>query len=121
MLYIAIFIGGAFGGGLRYLVSLTIMNSEFPYATFIVNIIGALLMGIFTTYFLTFFKSHPIIHKMITTGFLGALTTYSSMSLEVIHFIEHGQMILAIFYIMISMLFGIMFMAIGYKKGIKQS
>lgn len=121
MIYISIFIGGAIGGGLRYLASLLFINHTFPFATLLVNIVGALLMGIFSTYFIKYFKAHPDIQKMITTGFLGALTTYSSFSLEIVHLVENGQNILAIAYILLSMILGFTFMAIGYKKGSIQS
>ena len=59
MVYLAIFLGGAIGGGLRYLVSLTITNDAFPFSTLTVNVIGALLMGIFSTYFISYFNLHP--------------------------------------------------------------
>lgn len=117
MVYLAIFLGGAIGGGLRYLVSLMITNDAFPFSTLTVNVIGALLMGIFSTYFIIYFKAHPNIKKLITTGFLGALTTYSSLSLETVELLERGHIFLAGTYLLVSLLLGFIFIAIGYRKG----
>ncbi len=121
MVYLAIFLGGAIGGGLRYLVSLMITNDAFPFYTLTVNVIGALLMGIFSTYFINYFKSHPNIKKLITTGFLGALTTYSSLSLETVELLERGHIFLAGTYLLVSLLLGFIFIAIGYRKGTDQA
>lgn len=121
MVYLAIFLGGAIGGGLRYLVSLTITNDAFPFSTLTVNVIGALLMGIFSTYFISYFKSHPKIKKLITTGFLGALTTYSSLSLETVELLERGHILVASTYLLVSLLLGFIFIAIGYRKGTDQA
>lgn len=120
MVYLAIFIGGALGGGLRYLVSLMITNHSFPFSTLLVNITGALLMGVCSTYFIRYFKLHPNIKKLITTGFLGALTTYSSLSLETVVLLEQGHILLASIYLIASLMLGFLFIAIGYKKGTDQ-
>lgn len=117
MVYLAIFLGGAIGGGLRYLVSLMVTNDAFPFSTLTVNVIGALLMGIFSTYFISYFKAHPNIKKLITTGFLGTLTTYSSLSLETVELLERGHIFLAGTYLLVSLLLGFIFIAIGYRKG----
>lgn len=120
MIYVVIFIGGAIGGGLRYLSSFIISSNTFPFSTLSVNLMGALLMGICSTYFIKYFKKHPYIQKMITTGFLGALTTYSSLSLETIHLLKSGQFILAFTYLTISIILGFIFVALGYKKGTEE-
>ncbi|GGH98641.1 MULTISPECIES: fluoride efflux transporter CrcB [Mammaliicoccus] len=117
MVYLAIFIGGAFGGGLRYLTSVMIHNTTFPLSTIIINVLGALLMGVMTSYFISYFKTHPNIKKMITTGFIGAFTTYSSLSLETVVLLKNGHIIIASLYLILSMIFGFIFIAIGYKKG----
>jgi len=121
MVYLAIFLGGAIGGGLRYLVSLTITNDAFPFSTLTVNVIGALLMGIFSTYFISYFNLHPNIKKLITTGFLGALTTYSSLSLETVELLERRHILVAGTYLLVSLLLGFIFIAIGYRKGTDQA
>lgn len=121
MIYLAIFLGGSFGGGLRYLASLIITNTTFPFSTLLINVFGAFLMGICSTYFINYFKSHPNIKKMITTGFIGAFTTYSSLSLDTVVLLENGHILLASLYLIISMFLGFIFIALGYKKGPKHS
>lgn len=117
MVYIAIFIGGCLGGGFRYICTLLIQQSYFPFATLTVNVLGALLMGVFSTYLISYFKAHSNLKKLITTGFLGAFTTYSSLSLETVQLIINGKCLLAFIYVLSSMLLGFVFMAIGYKRG----
>ena len=74
MQYVYIFIGGALGALLRYLISLN-TDGGFPIGTLIANLTGAFVMGLLTALIIAFFKpSEP--KKAITTGFLGALTTF---------------------------------------------
>lgn len=75
MQYVYIFIGGALGALLRYLISFLNTDGGFPIGTLIANLTGAFVMGLLTALTIAFFQTiRPI--KAITTGFLGALTTF---------------------------------------------
>lgn len=86
MQYVYIFIGGALGALLRYLISFLNTDGGFPIGTLIANLTGAFVMGLLTALTIAFFSNHPTLKKAITTGFLGALTTFSTFQLELINF-----------------------------------
>lgn len=81
MQYVYIFIGGALGALLRYLISFLNTDGGFPIGTLIANLTGAFVMGLLTALTIAFFSNHPTLKKAITTGFLGALTTFSTFQL----------------------------------------
>ena len=81
---IAVASGGAVGAVLRFYTSITIVKHfphDIPFATLTVNIIGSFIIGILVALFLHFTPS-PIVKGFLITGFLGALTTYSTFAIE---------------------------------------
>jgi len=95
-LYIAL--GGALGAVSRYLVSTWITNKTehiFPWGTFTVNILGSFFLGLI--FVLTLEKSviSPQSRMLISIGFLGAFTTFSTFTLETLNIIKEGNISLA--------------------------
>ncbi|WP_436859737.1 fluoride efflux transporter CrcB [Staphylococcus caeli] len=117
MQYLFIFLGGAFGALLRYGLSFINDSSGFPTGTLYANLIGAFLMGLLGTTAVKYFKNSPLLKKGITTGFLGALTTFSTFQFELLGFFEQGAYFLMITYALLSYLLGILFCYIGVKLG----
>jgi fluoride exporter len=80
----AVGIGGALGAITRFYVG-TIVVKYFPYelplATLIVNILGSFLIGLLVGLFLTL-TPPDYLKGLLITGFLGALTTYSTFAIE---------------------------------------
>lgn len=80
---IYIFLGGGTGSVLRYCVQLLmherIVSYTFPWATFAVNIIGSFLIGFFYA-LSTRFNLSPEIRLLLTAGFCGGFTTFSTFS-----------------------------------------
>lgn len=74
--YIAVAAGGAAGALVRYFVSQR-LNREFPWGTFCVNIFGSFLLGWYVTN-----EGREILDSLYATGFLGALTTFSTLQFE---------------------------------------
>lgn len=110
---LAIGCGGFLGAILRAYVNNIALNklpSDFPYATLGVNLIGSFLMGLLIAYFMytNFFSLHT--KSFLTTGFLGALTTYSAFAIESLFLLQAGSIFLALTNIVLNV-FGTIFMA----------
>ena len=83
---IAISFGAVVGALSRYYITLWFasrLGTAFPYATFFINITGCLAMGFFITLASERVVMIPLeVRLMVTTGFLGAYTTFSTYGLE---------------------------------------
>ncbi len=68
---------------------------DLPYGTLGVNLIGSFMMGILVAYFMytTLFSLH--MKSFLTTGVLGALTTYSTFAMESVLLLHGGHLLLA--------------------------
>lgn len=92
-------IGGFLGAASRYLVSQYCtkwFGNQFPYGTLVVNIIGALLIGIILEVFTTTNLISENMKLFLTTGILGGLTTFSTFSYETISLFYASRYSLAI-------------------------
>jgi CrcB protein len=89
--------GAAIGAPLRYLSDRAIQNRHdtvFPWGTFIVNVIGSLILGLLTGAAFAGGAS-PQVQLALGTGFCGALTTYSTFSYETLRLLEGDARFLA--------------------------
>ncbi|EKU50295.1 fluoride efflux transporter CrcB [Staphylococcus massiliensis] len=117
MQYVYIFIGGAIGALLRYLLSFLHEPTDLPVGTFIANIIGAFLVGYLSHAAIQLFQDHPNVKKGVTTGFVGALTTFSTFQFEIVQMLNHHQIWLALSYAILSFLAGLTFCMKGFALG----
>ncbi|MDB1122624.1 fluoride efflux transporter CrcB [Vibrio algarum] len=86
-------IGGAFGACSRYLVSelcVALMGRGFPYGTLTVNVVGSFMMGLLIAAFETELLSQVPWRQVIGLGFLGALTTFSTFSMDNVLLLQQG-------------------------------
>lgn len=111
-----VFLGGGLGSVVRYLAGLSLSKSinAFPYQTFLVNVIGSLLIGLLLGYFNTQESTSPQWKLLLVTGFCGGFTTFSTFSFETISLIKTNQIGTAFLYVMLSLIIGIVATYIGY-------
>lgn len=102
---VAIFLGGALGALLRAGLgeALPAGGAAWPWATFLVNIAGAALLG----YWFTTLPHTSYRRPLLTTGFCGALTTFSTVQLELVEMIDAGKLTLAVLYLAVSVAAGL--------------
>lgn len=100
MIYLAVAIGGALGALSRFGMGQWLADSGYAHlhpATFLVNVIGALLIGILFVGAERFTLSEPARLGM-SVGFLGAFTTFSAFSLQLLTDIQEGEVLRAVSY-----------------------
>ncbi|ADL67645.1 fluoride efflux transporter CrcB [Thermoanaerobacterium thermosaccharolyticum] len=122
MEYIYIGIGGFFGAILRYIVSSyyqSILHTVFPIETFFINIFGSFLLSYISNLTLEEFKVNFNIRLAITTGFIGAFTTFSTFTKETMDLLRNGRIAVALIYVLLSILVGFIMSFIGFELGDK--
>ena len=108
-----IFLGGGAGSVLRYLVGMWIDSTAFPWATFAVNAVGSLAIGLFGGWAARFGWSEAL-RLSLTTGLCGGFTTFSTFSKESIALAESGRWSAFAAYAFGSIAIGIAAVALGY-------
>lgn len=94
MMMLAIALGGAVGSVCRYLLGLSIqsrLGGDFPLGTLIINITGSFVLGFLLRYALLGTEINPVTRALLTTGFCGGYTTFSTFSYETAALIEGGE------------------------------
>ena len=112
----AVFFGGGIGAVLRFITGLILVHkirTNLPIATFLVNIVGCLLIGFLYILFTEKIQISPTIKYALIAGFCGGLTTFSTFSLELVEMIQNNQYLTALLYIIASIVIGILFVYIG--------
>ena len=106
-------LGAFLGSGFRHLINIKIglLNLLFPWATFGINLTGSLLIGILMA---ISFKDQNLWKLLLTTGFCGGFTTFSSFSFESLSLLKSGNIVMALNYIFLSIMGGLLFAIIGY-------
>jgi CrcB protein len=102
------FAGGFAGAVARALVNQALAPEpgRWPWATFVINIAGALLLGYFTTRLQERLPLSAYRRPLLGTGFCGALTTFSTMQLELLGMLDADRIGLATAYASTSVVLG---------------
>lgn len=90
---VAVASGGAFGAVARYLASGWVQDLTggfFPWGTFVVNALGSFLLG-FSLIWLQSTLASAEMRTLVTIGFLGSFTTFSTFSYETLAMLRDGE------------------------------
>lgn len=112
----------AFGGGLgsaaRFWISTTashcLQGSRFPVGTFLVNIVGCLLVGILWAANERWIFLTTTWRLLLFTGIAGGFTTFSAFGLETILLLRRGDFAIAALYVSLSLICGISLLAFSF-------
>jgi fluoride exporter len=110
----AIYVGGVLGALARVGLAQATPHAPggWPWGTFAVNMVGALLLG----YFFARLGDHPedsLAHPFLTTGICGTLTTFSTMQLELFEMVDGGHLAVATAYLAVTLAAGFLFVRAG--------
>lgn len=108
--------GGAIGAGFRWHLSriaLQLLGPAFPWGTWIVNLLGSLLLGLLAGVVVRHGPSGEPLLLFLGVGVLGGFTTFSGFSLEMVQMLERGNALLAVAYAVSSVAGSVMLLIVG--------
>lgn len=113
---LAVGMGGFIGSVARYLVSRIEFqkSGNYPINTLIVNVVGAVLIGIIIAYAKEYGMSEEKL-LFLKMGLCGGLTTFSTFSVETFGFIESGNIMMGLAYIAVTVILCVLGVYIGLK------
>lgn len=116
---LAIFAGGFAGAIARAALSEGVVNDPgtWPWATFVANIAGALALGYVLSRLHDRRPVPSVRLRLLGTGFCGALTTFSTMQLELLRMLDGGHYELALAYATVSIGAGVAAVALATRAG----
>lgn len=102
---LAVFIGGGLGSVARWYVSLKMngISPVLPLGTLTVNLVGAFIIGLGIAIFSRMTHLDPVWKLLLTTGFCGGLTTFSTFSLELVYMLQDGRFAAALLNILLNL------------------
>lgn len=107
-------VGGACGAVARYAITEWIPN-DFPWGTLVVNVLGSFLLGVLIAVGITNEQVTPEILLLVGTGALGAFTTMSTFSVDVIQLIDSGEHMPALSYMFANFILCPLFAFVGWR------
>lgn len=117
---ILVFIGGGLGSVLRYSTSLALKNTVytnfFPWSTFLVNILGSFLIGLFTCLALKNMLN-PDLRLLLIVGLCGGFTTFSTFANESLALLKDHSYVTFAIYTALSISLGILAVVLGNQLG----
>jgi CrcB protein len=110
MVLVAVF--GSLGALSRYGIAVWVGPRSFPYATLAINLIGSFALGVVLT--LATQRLRPDLAAGLAIGFLGAFTTFSTLSWDSFSLLRDGRPAAALTNVVVSMIAGVAAAALGY-------
>jgi CrcB protein len=124
MTTLAVAIGGALGAVTRYVIAVRIYGSfgvGFPWGTLFVNIVGCAILGVILGLVEERDAFSPQLRTAITVGFIGGLTTFSTFVFEYWQYLQEGDPLRAIAYVVLSLVLGLAAFTAGHSGAIAVS
>ena len=118
--WLLVMLGGSLGAASRYAVSLLtarLFGPQFPYGTMVVNLAGCFLIGPLSALPEPPRLLTPDVRLLLTTGYLGAPTTFSTFSLETVNAGRAGLTLQSLTNILINNLGGLSLTWLGLRLG----
>lgn len=112
--------GGAIGSVLRLLLSEWTqkeLHTTYPYGTMVVNLIGALVIGLAMSVILQLETIPSWIKFFLVTGILGGFTTFSTFAYETVTLLQQGDWSGALFYGGVQLIVGLLLCFLGLAIG----
>ncbi len=104
----AVAFGGAFGAVGRYLIMSQVghwFGAAFPFSTLAVNVLGSFILGGLIEVMALVWSPSEEVRAMLVVGVLGALTTFSTFSMDIYFLMERGDAFSAGLYVAASIIF----------------
>jgi len=117
--YLAIGVGGFIGAILRAYTAGIVNNTikhDIPFGTIAVNLIGSFILGTLIGLIQYSAIQNPYLKSMLTTGLMGAFTTFSTFAVESFFLIKNDLIMESLVYISINVFGSIILAAAGYKS-----
>jgi fluoride exporter len=114
--YLFIAIGGALGSVARFWVGTTVagrMGTRFPFGTLLVNITACLIIGLSLELLNRHASLNPSWRFLVPIGFVGAYSTFSTFEWEIYSNLTQGAFWIAILYLTVSLVAGLVSVALG--------
>ena len=108
--FLLVALGGGIGAAMRFgtgMWTARVLGTQFPWGTFIVNVIGSFLIACVVEYAVMRGESGNWMRFLLVTGFLGGFTTFSAFAFETVAMLERRQVGSAALYVIVTVLAGI--------------
>jgi fluoride exporter len=112
-------LGGVLGALARWAVAEALPQTPgaWPWATFLVNVTGCLLIGVLLAVLLARFPHSPGLRPFLAVGVLGGFTTYSTFAVDAVRLTDGGRPLLAGAYVLASVTGGVAAVVVGLLAG----
>lgn len=112
---LAIAVGGIVGAEARYGIDRLVPPSPsgFPWATFVINVSGCLLMGVLMVVLTELLTPHRLLRPFLGIGILGGFTTFSGFTVDAVRLVDAHQAGLALTYLVATLIAAAAALALG--------
>ena len=114
--YVFIMLGGALGSAARFWVGNNVagrFGTKFPYGTLFINITACFIIGLSLEFLNHHADLSPSWRFLVPIGFVGAYSTFSTFEWETFSNLSHGTFWIAILYVSVSLVSGLISVALG--------